>query len=128
MDGAAWPGAEQPRGVSVKPARSMSGACALCSAPWRSLPAHATRHAQSTREEPPSAAPGPTGNAAVAGRASTLHAIASSNHSSPRWVYHQTFRPAQQPSSEPEGDAHEQEKKGWGEFTETLHQADFFNL
>ena len=50
MDGAAWPGAEQPRGVSVKPARSMSGACALCSAPWRSLPAHATRHAQGTRK------------------------------------------------------------------------------
>jgi len=25
-------------------------ACALCSAPWRSLPAHATRHAQSTRK------------------------------------------------------------------------------
>ena len=40
----AWPGAEQPT-------RSMSGACALCSAPspWRILlPAHATRHGQST--------------------------------------------------------------------------------
>jgi len=77
----------------------------------------AARARNATRAEH-MAAPGPTGNAAVAGRASTLHAIASSNHSSPRWVYHQTFRPAQQPSSEPEGDAHEQEKKGWGKFTE----------